>query len=64
MTSDFFAQINGNKILAVTQATPPHELQENQIDLTKAEYDFLSHYHIDEAEIIIKSVRSKMEGAK
>jgi len=62
--SEYFAQVNGNKIVAVTQAFPPHELTENQIDLTKAEFDFLSDYSLDEAEIIINSVRAKMESVK
>jgi len=62
--SEWFAQVNGNKIVAVTHATPPHELKENQVDLTKDEFDFLSRYSIDEVEIIVKNIRAKMEVLK
>ena len=62
--SEWFAQVNGNKIVAVTHATPPHELKENQVDLTKAEFDFLSKYSLEEAEIMLSNVRAKIEVLK
>ena len=64
MLSDYFAQVNGRKIVAVTAAVPPHELTENQIDLTKDEFIFLGKYSLEEAEILIQNVRAKMEVLK
>jgi len=63
--TNYFAQvIGGKKIVGVTQATPPHTLTDGQFELTKEEFDFLSKYHLDEVEILVKNIKGKMEGVK
>lgn len=61
MLAQFYATKNGSKILGVTESNPPCELGENDFELTPEEYEFLRKYRLDKAEILIKSIRSKME---
>ena len=61
MTAEYFAQVNGKKIVAITAATPSHELKENQIALSKDEYDFLKLHSLEQAEIIVRNVNQKIQ---
>lgn len=42
---EFFAQVRDGDIVSITQATPLHELKENQIGLTKEQFFLLKSVH-------------------
>lgn len=59
--ADYFATVFGGKIAALNWAHPAHELTQNQIMLTKQEYDLLCAVKtIEEAKQLIGSVEYKI----
>jgi hypothetical protein len=61
--AQWFATIKDGKVAGICIATPPHELTENQIALSRAEYEVLeaTHGKIDEAITLIKAVKEKIK---
>jgi len=41
MSAEYFATLKGKQILAVNEAYPPHELNKNQVAITKEEFFLL-----------------------
>lgn len=59
--ANFFATIRDGKIVMITDATPAHELEENQIMLTYKEYALLRVVDsIEEAKALMDSISYKI----
>lgn len=59
--ADYFASVLRGKIVAITSATPPHELTRTQIMLTSAEHKFLiSVSSLEVAKQLIGSIEYKI----
>lgn len=59
--ANFFATIRDGKIVMITDATPAHELEENQIMLTYKEYALLRVVdNIEEAKALMDSISYKI----
>jgi hypothetical protein len=61
--AQYYATIKDGKILGLCQATPPAELRENQIMLSKDEFYFLKAIdsNLPKAYDLIKAVLQKVE---
>lgn len=62
ITAEYFATITKGKIDGWTEATPPHELTQNQIPLTKEELQLLRACwgNLSKAKQLIKSIERKI----
>jgi len=59
--AEYFATIRNGKIVMITDASPAHELQENQIMLTPKEYALLRVVHtMDEAKRLMEGIEKKI----
>ena len=59
--ANFFATVNNGKIVQITDASPAHELTENQIMLTYKEYALLRVVdNIEEAKTLMDSISYKI----
>ena len=59
--AEYFATIRDGKIVMITDATPAHELQENQIMLTPKEYALLRVVHtMEEAKKLMEGIERKI----
>jgi hypothetical protein len=62
-TAELFASLKDGRIQGLTQAIPPHELRENQIELTRVEFDLLRAIDSDiaRAEKILRAIKAKIK---
>ena len=59
--ANFFATVSDGKIVQITDASPAHELTENQIMLTYKEYALLRVVdNIEEAKTLMDSISYKI----
>lgn len=67
MMVEYFATVRDGKVVAITQANPPHELYENQIALTSHEFTLLRNIRrldgdiLTNAQMILDSIKSKVK---
>ena len=66
-TAERFASVVNGRLVALTEAFPPHELKDNQIELTRDEFTLLKSLPIHtsganpiEGIQILQSIRDKM----
>ena len=59
--AEYFATIRNGKIVMLTDASPAHELQENQIMLTPKEWSLLRVVHtMEEAKKLMEGIERKI----
>ena len=60
-----FATIHKGRIVAITDALPLHELKQNQIEISKEEYELIRNVEsLEAAKEIIKSLEKRISKIK